>query len=546
MIDRRICIIGFVAVCAGCEEPIDYEPEGPTPVTVQTLSETRPTSRRDYTGSLGFWNHENLAFEVAGRVIRVARAGDEVSGPFRNPDGTERTPGAELAAIDATPYEFQLSAAQARYDAMNGKLDVLKLEIADVEDKHDAAKTGLATAQKASEDAIRAYQSGKIGSIDRDKAIGARETAEQLVDQTTKGLGLKRAELRAAEAQLEELEVGLRKARTDLKNCVLRAPFSGTVAQLHITNGSVVAPGRPAATLVMMDPLRIEVTVSADSDRELHIGDVVEVRPANSDFSAEWESETGWVHAKATAANPATRTLSVTLLVRNRRVSDVDIPDDDSSLRIREFVALQALEHDSSTSFIPISALYGNEQDGYFTWRIAGLQREDLKSDYDHRRTLERVAVTPGARRIDLPGGILLRELTESPGLDAEDLLAVDVPAQHAADDPVWLAQQRWMFRPGGLVSVRFSAQIGSPGYYVPLHAIVEDRGKLAVFRVNDNDQAERIAVTRPETFRDLVRIESPDLEAGDRIVARGAQLLSPGGESVRVITDSPIAGADR
>ncbi len=56
---------------------------------------------------------------------------------------------------------------------------------------------------------------------------------------------------------------------------LVRAPFSGMVADRNVTPGEWVAPGRPLFTLVDDDPLRIELSVPEQAVRSIHAGQKV-------------------------------------------------------------------------------------------------------------------------------------------------------------------------------------------------------------------------------------------------------------------------------
>ena len=78
-----------------------------------------------------------------------------------------------------------------------------------------------------------------------------------------------RAELKAALAQIKSAQQAVRDATRDLEHTTLYASYRGQISDVHVVPGSVVSPGSPVVTLQMMDPIKIEVEVSADKSREL-------------------------------------------------------------------------------------------------------------------------------------------------------------------------------------------------------------------------------------------------------------------------------------
>ena len=69
----------------------------------------------------------------------------------------------------------------------------------------------------------------------------------------------------------------MKQAELNLKKCTLRAPYDGRVAEVHVIPGGYVQPGTPVVTLLLMDPIKVTVAVSAQTDRQLNFGDFVAV-----------------------------------------------------------------------------------------------------------------------------------------------------------------------------------------------------------------------------------------------------------------------------
>ena len=99
-----------------------------------------------------------------------------------------------------------------------------------------------------------------------------RETAEATI-------ALKRAQVEATRAQIREIEEDRNRAKEDLADCKLLAPFSGRITKLHVVQGAVVAAGTPVVMLTLMDPMKVSVVVSADEDRKIRYGDHAELYP---------------------------------------------------------------------------------------------------------------------------------------------------------------------------------------------------------------------------------------------------------------------------
>ena len=99
-----------------------------------------------------------------------------------------------------------------------------------------------------------------------------------------------------------------------MPDCKLKSPFTGQIARVHVIPGGYVIPGQPVVTVQMMDPMKIQVAVSPDTDKQVKFNDRVRVYLPDSEEFLE-----GYVYLKDTYADPATRTYLITLLVRNQK-----------------------------------------------------------------------------------------------------------------------------------------------------------------------------------------------------------------------------------
>ncbi len=102
-------------------------------------------------------------------------------------------------------------------------------------------------------------------------------------------------------------------------------------------------------------------------------------------------------------------------------------------------------------------------------------------------------------------------------------------------------ASEEWTV--GQLVSVGVPIRSGRASLTVPRDALVLRQDGAFVFRINDDNTAERIAVNVGDSDGDRIGVEG-DLSAGDRIAIRGAENLQPGSE-VRIMMSSTQAEAD-
>ncbi|MFK7830748.1 MAG: efflux RND transporter periplasmic adaptor subunit [Congregibacter sp.] len=132
---------------------------------------------------------------------------------------------------------------------------------------------------------------------------GAQELrGKQLVSQIS--IAQLAAALESARANLARQELNLARAR-------IVAPFSGVVEELHMDIGDLAAVGAPCATLIDLDPLLIEASVSERDIEYISVGSVVRAR-TSTDQRLE-----GQVTFVGSQSDPATRTYPVEITVPN-------------------------------------------------------------------------------------------------------------------------------------------------------------------------------------------------------------------------------------
>lgn len=105
----------------------------------------------------------------------------------------------------------------------------------------------------------------------------------------------------------------------DLQDTRFMAPFSGRLTQVHVAQGAVVKPGAPVVTLTLMDPVQIQVQVSADDEREISTGDRAIISPKDPLHDGARAPVNAIVFEKGGAADTRLRTFRIDLIVRNRR-----------------------------------------------------------------------------------------------------------------------------------------------------------------------------------------------------------------------------------
>ena len=212
-------------------------------------------------GRVSPWQEVSLAPEVSGRVeeIRVD-IGDRVAADD------------VVLTVDRDSYETALLEAEANELRAQARLE-----------ESDAALT-------------------RSQSLRERGAISEREYEAAL------------AQKRASDADLRLAEAGLARARRDLRDTELRAPFAGTIVERHVDPGALVGRDRAVLVLADMDIVAVEVGLTET--------EILQVRDAEIAFvessSLPGRVAQGTIDGLAERADPATGTYLVRIKVDNR------------------------------------------------------------------------------------------------------------------------------------------------------------------------------------------------------------------------------------
>jgi RND family efflux transporter MFP subunit len=455
----------------------------PRPVKVLELSVIDPVKPLQLTGSVMSWKEQDISFEVSGRIEWIVEMGTNLEGRWEE-DGKIHIPGDVLARIDERHYKIRLKAT-------------------------------LADNERAQAEYVRKKQAWDKKAISEVAFI--RATADR----------------DSSEAQFEQADY-------DLERCILYAPFPGEVSDVYIEAGGYVKMGQAVAHLVMMDPIKVDISVSAKTAGRLKIRDTIHLFLPGED-----QSVIGKVYEKSTVADPETRTFRVSIITRN--LQDIgDILPDDPLLeypRIKDYIHLQRMRVDDNDSpfFVEENRSLHRDGDDYYVWADPDHKHGD---DIDPKRpliTLRKYTVTPGEKRMNLQGLYLMRELEDIGKLTPGTLIAMDVPADFKDGEQILVARKQWRMRPGQLVKVLLGEKAPEPGLYLPMNSIKPVNDKTGEIFVAVDGKAKKIKVKILSNVGELFRIEA--LDPGDvNLVTTGSQVITDHihflqhGESIRII----------
>ena len=520
---------GAIAAFGCSEEP--PPPEMPPRAVVAIEQALRsPAQRLRLAGTAAAWKQETLSFEVSGRVAWVIEPEQSVSGPSVDESFRPGKDGTVIARIDPERYENALRAAQASLASIQAQLratrqqleDVLPQDLAQAESERKRAEDNFQRMQ-------RAVERNAVAGTELTNAQAAFDTSRAAVDSVRGRLKAKQSELEGLQAQVAQAEQSVQNAEIDLRDTELRAPFSGRVTQVSVVPGALVQPGTPVVELVMMDPIKIELTVSARTDRKIGDQDQALVFPREAD-----EPIVASVYQRDSVADSATRTVRLTLICRNPEITDAPV---DATL-IEDVIPLIQFPAGEREAWFLERRCVQRDAAGTYAWRLSDPGRQITGRAFE----VERMPVVLGEARKDFVGLYQFHEmippaeleplLAQAPGITVHKLLfALGVPDGFEGGK-VAVVRRAWQIRPGDVLDVELNLEAPERGVYVPASAILHEGEQPFVLLVRDDGDAavlQRADVELSGAVGSDVRIGEAVIGEGEPIVRSGTHVLRAG-----------------
>ena len=481
------------------------------PVTVLKLEERDFSQEARFTGSVGLYREEKVGFEVSGRVLAVLDEGEEVEGPAMDEQGRLVRPGDVIATVDDTRHRQQFEAVQARLKAVHREVE-----------------------------AVHAAMRLAIQNLRRQKSIFVEGAgSQQAVDEAQSNYDRQRARKAEREAVVRAIKEELKQAKEDVEDSTLRAPFAGRITRLHVGQGAVVEPGTPVVTLSLMDPIQVQVAVSADDDRRIQTGDRALIFPKDPLHpDGEPTQMNAIVYEKGAVADPNLRTFRINLMVRNerRRIEQID-PTTKGLPVVREFLpVIRRYRGEEGKLYVPTESIY-REGGQSFVLRLSGVSfHPGARRSAIGKHLPEKVKVTLGEDYLTVVKWTF-RSLRESGDLREGDFLVVNPKQEHL--NGLAIGRSQWLLRPGDLIPVRFLLDTTPRGFYVPVGAITKVDGKHVVYVV-EGTNARMATVGVHEAYRELRRIEGEHIGPGTHVIVDGVHYVSDGQPVTIVSREGP------
>ena len=184
--------------------------------------------------------------------------------------------GTQVAQLDEQRFQTALESAKSkvrietlRRDGLQLQLDEsLPAEIRSAEAKFNLAQTELNRNQ-------RLVQQGAGSGKKLDAAQAEFDAARSALDGLNAKLAQAKAEVQSAAAGIEQANQAVIDAQRNLNDTRLFSAFPGQVADVQVVPGSLAGPGSQVATVQMMNPIKVDVEVSAELSRRLVVGEEI-------------------------------------------------------------------------------------------------------------------------------------------------------------------------------------------------------------------------------------------------------------------------------
>ena len=293
----------FSLMAAACERPethaIAAEGEAvAVPVSAAVVAAEPITRLIRVSGTLVAQEKAEVSAEINGRVIAT---------PIERGSPVGVT--AELIRISGDEVAAQAAEAEANVAQIEARLGIDSGETFDVERVPEVA-SAKAARQLAQAELERAKQlSGLqlLSAADFDQRAAQSEAAARQYDTARNGALQQYQSLVAARARASL-------AKKAVADASVRAPFAGVVDERLVSVGDFVTRGMKVATVLRVDPLRVELTVPALFVSEVATGGTVTLEVD----AYPGETFTGKVRYVSPALNAESRALVVEAEVANQ------------------------------------------------------------------------------------------------------------------------------------------------------------------------------------------------------------------------------------
>ena len=251
-----------------------------------------------------------LSFGTSGRIARIYVE-----------KGAVVEAGQTLAALEAEVWQQEVKAAQGQIAsaAIRRSQALQGAESHEIETQRLQLEKARQTAEKADQEHRRAltlYANGAISQEELERAALAQQQAalslqEEEVEYDRLLQGADELDVEAANAEVQQAQLELERARQEASAAVLKAPFSGVVATIQQNEAEQTSPGAEVIRLVDTSQWLVQLQVESDQVGSWQLGAAVTVRAADGTkaegkvtfVSPVIDQQTGTFPVEVTVAN---------------------------------------------------------------------------------------------------------------------------------------------------------------------------------------------------------------------------------------------------
>ncbi len=244
---------GWKVIMALAPEP-KVRPAVERPEPVRVVAARQADVRPGWTlyGEVVPARFSTLHLPVSGRIVWVSPNWK---------DGAHVDAGEELLRIDEVPYRAAVAEAEAALKEARARLAEAGLAVSSAERLLKEAEAQFAVAQREYDRTRTLVARGSLPRARLDAQQQKYLTAREKLEQRKQALSAAKARLAQVRAALTRSEWQVRKARDNLANATLRAPFSGQLTKVQAEVGQSAGPGAALATLLSDGPPEIRFAI---------------------------------------------------------------------------------------------------------------------------------------------------------------------------------------------------------------------------------------------------------------------------------------------
>ena len=264
---------------------------------------------RTYTGTIVPRRTSSLGFERSGKLLSLTvDQGDRV------------TVGTPIALLDTRNLKAQQQELLAERKQVNALLKELQAgsrseTIAAAQSTVNSLQSQIQLARSKSKRRQELYSSGAISREQLDEATTEVNTLQARIDEAQSKLnelltGTRPEKIEAQQAILDQLNAKLASLELELEKSILKAPFTGTIANRLVDEGTVVSAGESIFSLVEAQALEAHIGVPVSTATQIPLGSQQQLLIGSRTYQVQ-------VLSILPQLDSATRTLTVVLGLNN-------------------------------------------------------------------------------------------------------------------------------------------------------------------------------------------------------------------------------------